>query len=89
MARYVVHQLIQNLFREPGLLDRLRADPTPVFCAYGLTEEEQAALRDGSPPALSAIGIHPILQMHCLLAFNPQIAEAISIKAYADQWGGA
>lgn len=87
MARYVVHQLIQNLFREPGLLERLRADPTAVFRAYGLTEAEQAALREASPPALGALGVHPILQMHCLLAFNPQIADAISVKAYAGQWG--
>jgi 2'-aminobiphenyl-2,3-diol 1,2-dioxygenase small subunit len=87
MARYVVHQLIQNLFREPGLLDRLRADPEPVFRAYGLTEAEGAALRDGTPPAMGAIGIHPILQMHCLLAFNPEIAEVINIKAYGPQLG--
>lgn len=87
MARYVVHQLIQNLFREPGLLDRLRTDPEPVFRAYGLTEEEGAALRACSPPAMGAIGIHPILQMHCLLALNPEIADAISIKAYGSQLG--
>ena len=29
MARYVVHQLIQSLFKEPGLLDRLKNSSDP------------------------------------------------------------
>jgi 2'-aminobiphenyl-2,3-diol 1,2-dioxygenase, small subunit len=82
MARYVVHQLIQNLFKEPGLLERLRATPEAVFDDYGLSAEERAAFKDGSPPALAAIGVHPILQMHVLLACNPEVAALITVKAY-------
>jgi 2'-aminobiphenyl-2,3-diol 1,2-dioxygenase, small subunit len=89
MARYEVHRLVQNLFREEGLLERLNRDPEAVFRAYRLTAEEGAALREASPASLGALGVHPILQMHCLLAFNPHIAEAISIRAYAGQLGGA
>jgi hypothetical protein len=45
MARYEGHQLIQNLAKVPGLLDRLTSESQVVFDGYGLTEQErQAAL---------------------------------------------
>jgi 2'-aminobiphenyl-2,3-diol 1,2-dioxygenase, small subunit len=83
MARYVVHRLIQNLFKEPGLLERLTTAPDSVYDAYGLDEAERTAVSDASPPALAAIGVHPILQMHLMLARNPHMAEMISAKAYS------
>ena len=82
MARYVVHRLIQNLFKEPGLLERLATAPDAVYDAYGLDDAERTAVSDASPPALAAIGVHPILQMHLMLARNPQMAETMSVKAY-------
>lgn len=87
MARYVVHQLIQNLLKEPGLLDRLKSEPNSVYDAYGLTNAERDALSAASPAALASIGVHPILQMHLMLASNPQMAEMISVKAYTADWG--
>jgi hypothetical protein len=87
MARYVVHQLIQNLFKEPGLLDRLNSAPESVYDSYGLTAEERAAFSEASPEALASIGVHPILQMHLMLARNPQMAEMISVKSYTGEWG--
>jgi 2'-aminobiphenyl-2,3-diol 1,2-dioxygenase, small subunit len=83
MARYVVHRLIQNLFKEPGLLERLSTAPEAVYDAYGLDDAERTAISEASPSALAAIGVHPILQMHLMLARNPQMAEMISVKAYA------
>jgi 2'-aminobiphenyl-2,3-diol 1,2-dioxygenase small subunit len=87
MARYVVHRLIQDLFKEPGLLERLASTPDQVYDAYGLDAAERAAVEDASPPALASIGVHPILQMHLMLARNPQMADMISVKAYANGWG--
>jgi hypothetical protein len=87
MARYVVHQLIQNLFKEPGLLDRLNSAPESVYDSYELTAEERVALSEASPDALASIGVHPILQMHLMLAQNPQMAEMISVKSYTGEWG--
>jgi hypothetical protein len=87
MARYVVHQLIQNLFKVPGLLDRLRSAPDAVYDAYGLTAAERNAFSVASPSALASLGVHPILQMHLMLARNPQMAEMISVKAYTAEWG--
>jgi hypothetical protein len=87
MARYAVHQLIQNLFKEPGLLDRLNNSPEAVYDSYGLTAVERAAFSEASPAALASIDVHPILQMHLMLARNPQIAEMISVKSYTGEWG--
>jgi hypothetical protein len=87
VARYVVHQLIQNLFKEPGLLDRLNSTPEAVYDAYGLTAAEREAFTEASPTALASIGVHPILQMHLMLARNPQMAEMISVRSYTAEWG--
>jgi len=87
VARYVVHQLIQNLFKEPGLLERLNQAPDAVYDSYGLTAEERAAFSEPSPAALTSLGVHPILQMHLMLARNPQMAEMISVKSYTAEWG--
>jgi hypothetical protein len=87
MARYVVHQLIQNLFKEPGLLDRLKSTPDAVYDDYGLTAAERDAFSAASPLALASLDVHPILQMHLMLVRNPQMAEMISVKAYTAEWG--
>jgi len=87
MARYVVHKLIQSLFKEPGLLDRLKSEPDAVYDAYGLTVVERDAFSAASPSALASLDVHPILQMHLMLARNPQMAEMISVKAYTAEWG--
>jgi hypothetical protein len=86
VARYVVHQLIQNLFKEPGLLDRMKSAPDSVYDAYDLTRAEREAFSLASPSALASIGVHPILQMHLMLASNPQMAEMISVKPYTADW---
>jgi len=82
MGRYAVNRLVQELFRQPGLLERFRGNRNEVYDAYGLTQEERAGLDEGSPPALAAAGVHPILQMHYLLACNPDVAKLITVKAY-------
>ena len=68
------------------MLDRLRSAPDSVYDAYGLTKAERDAFSVASPSALASIGVHPILQMHLMLATNPQMAEMISIKAYTADW---
>lgn len=76
------NDLISRLFREPGLLDQLHSDKEALFKAWGLTEEERQALREGSFGALERIGVHPILRMHYQMAANPAIVEHVSIRAY-------
>lgn len=84
MARYAVNRLVQELFRQPGLLERFRERRADVYDEYGLEAAERAALDEGSPAALAAAGVHPILQMHFLLAANPEIAKLITVKAYQE-----
>lgn len=82
MARYAVNRLVQELFRQPGLLERFRERRAEVYDAYGITAEERTALDEGSPPSLTAAGVHPILQMHYLLACDPEVAKLITVNAY-------
>jgi 2'-aminobiphenyl-2,3-diol 1,2-dioxygenase small subunit len=82
MARYAVNRLVQELFRQPGLLERFQKNRSEVYDAYGLNEMERKGLDEGSPPALAEAGVHPILQMHFLLACNPDVAKLITVNAY-------
>lgn len=82
MARYQVHKMIQDLSHLPGLMERFQADRQAVLTEYGLTDAEKAALTEASPPALAAIGVHPILQMHYLLFSNPDMAGHVTMRDY-------
>jgi hypothetical protein len=63
VARYPVHQMIQDLMRDPAGAAAFSSDPEPFFEKYGLTEGEKALLRNGSLQALHELGVHPNLQM--------------------------
>jgi hypothetical protein len=63
VARYPVHKLIQDLMKDPAGAAAFSQDPEPFFERYGLDDAEKALLRDGSLPALHALGVHPNLQM--------------------------
>ena len=82
MARYAVNRLVQELFRQPGLLEKFRSHRQEVYDAYGLDAQERKGLDEGSPAALTEAGVHPILQMHYLLACNPDVAKLITVNAY-------
>ena len=82
MTSYRVNGLIQTMCRNPETIARLNADPEAVFEQFGLSEAERSALRDGSMEAMRSVGAHPILQMHWLMARQPQIMEQMSILEY-------
>lgn len=82
MAAQRGNQLIQDMCRRPEAIARLNADPERVFAEFGLTEEERAALRQCDPMSMGRVGIHPILQMHYIMARNPQVMERMSIQEY-------
>ena len=84
MSSYAVNRLVQELFRQPGLLERFRDRRGEVYDEYGLDPAQRAGLDEGTPPALAAAGVHPILQMHFLLASNPDVARLITVDAYRD-----
>jgi len=76
------NDLLARLFQEPELLGRLRTDRERVFEEAGLSQEQCAALRDGSFGALERIGVHPILRMHYQMAVNPALAEHVTIREF-------
>ncbi len=65
-APYRVHRLIQDLNRDPRLATTFVCDPEPVFQQYGIAKHERQLLREGTPRALMALGVHPNLQMKFL-----------------------
>jgi 2'-aminobiphenyl-2,3-diol 1,2-dioxygenase small subunit len=87
MTSYAVNRLVQELFKRPGLLERFRDARVEVYDEYGLDAVQRAALDDGSPPVLAAAGVHPILQMHYLLASNPEVARLITVDSYRETLG--
>lgn len=82
MDRYRVNRMIQHTCKRPETIARLNADPDAVFDAFGLDEDERQALREGSPAAMGRIGVHPILQMHWVMARRPEITQMMSILDY-------
>ena len=82
MASYHVNDLIQRMCRRPDTIARLNEDPEKVFDEFGLSEEERRAFREGSVEAMGRVGVHPILQMHWMMARNPEIMQQMSILDY-------
>ena len=77
------NRLVQRLCRDPELVTRLRNEPESVFRDHGLSSDEARALAAGDPAALAAIGLHPILQVHLMMAMIPQMADLINMSAFA------
>ncbi len=83
-----VNRLVQRLCREPALVERLKREPQAVWGEAGLSDAEGQALAEGSPEALARVGLHPILQVHWMLAMSPQMAELINMQAYTQRLKG-
>jgi hypothetical protein len=77
-----VHRFIQALGRDPAVQQRFGADAGAVFAEFGLSNDEIAALKDGSIAALAKIGVNPILRMHWLMMSNPEAASHMSVTEY-------
>ena len=82
MGDYRVNRLIQSVCRRPETIARLNEAPEKVFDEFGLSEEERRAFREGSVEAMGGAGVHPILQMHWLMARNPEVMRMMSILDY-------
>jgi hypothetical protein len=65
-APYRVHRFIQDLNRDPRLVESFLREPEALFQAYAIAENERQLLREGTPRALMTLGVHPNLQMKFL-----------------------
>ena len=77
MASYATEMLVQSLTTTPGAAERFASDRESVFDACGIAEPERAALREGTPPALAGIGLHPILQIHFFIGTKSPVAARL------------
>jgi len=60
---YRLNQMIQDLNGDPEAKERHRVDPDATYRKYEVGPDEQARLADGSIEAMTALGVHPNLQM--------------------------
>ena len=82
MSQFGAQKFVEQVGRNPPLIEQLRVSPDEIAALYGLDQAQVAALLDGSPPALNGIGVHPVLQMHFLLATRPEMASHVSVREY-------
>ena len=82
MSGQTVNDFIQRMCRRPETIARLNADPEAVFAEFDLDEADREALRRADPAAMGRLGVHPILQMHYLMARNPGMVRRMSIALY-------
>lgn len=71
MASYATHKLLQSLCRSPALAQRMGAEPAKVCAEHGLAQDEAKAIASFDPAQLAGIGVHPILQIHLMMAVSP------------------
>ena len=71
MASFATHKLLQSLCRSPELAQRMAAEPAKVCAEHGVGPDEAKAVSSFDPAQLARIGVHPILQIHLMMAVSP------------------
>jgi hypothetical protein len=71
MASYATHKMLQSLCRSPELAQRMAAEPAKVCAEFGVAPDEAKAIASFDPAQLAGIGVHPILQIHLMMAVSP------------------
>ncbi|MEM7570897.1 MAG: hypothetical protein AAF337_13980 [Pseudomonadota bacterium] len=87
MSLVQVHALVRDLYRQPDLFKRFQQTPEDVLRDYDITADERAQLLDGSPGALHALGMHPLVQMVYGVAKNPAMKTQLAVTAYLHDIG--
>jgi len=66
MGGYHIHRMIQDLLRDSAAAAQFAVDPADTFARYGVTSEEAGLLESLSIEGMSALQVHPNLQMKYL-----------------------
>jgi hypothetical protein len=61
MSLYTVQRAIFRMKKDKPFVKAFLDDPDAALATAGLTDQEQAALRDGDLAALYRMGVHPLL----------------------------
>lgn len=85
----IIHNLVRDIYRIPGLKAAFAADPAAVLARYPLTENERQALLVGSFESLRQVGMHPLVQMVYSMARHPELSTQLSVREYLADLEGA
>ena len=89
---YRIHRMIQDLLRDPDAARAFAIDPNPAFERYGVTPTEGLQLEEKSIESMTALGVHPNLQMKYLRlrkgAPTPGVKVVGPLDAYLDRLQG-
>lgn len=66
MSSYELSRLLYDLKMHDEMVEEYAARPEEVTARYGLTPEERAALGEGDPRKLRALGVHGFLALYVL-----------------------
>ncbi len=78
-----INQMIQDMCATPESMEKLRLNLEHYFSAYGLSEEDKAALLSCNPLTMvTERNVHPILAFHYLFAAKPEVMQMMSISHY-------
>jgi 2'-aminobiphenyl-2,3-diol 1,2-dioxygenase small subunit len=79
---HLVNNLVRDLYRDSVLMAEFQRDPAQVLDRYPFTEAQREGLLDGSFPALSAVGMHPLVQIVYSMAIDPSVSQQITAHEY-------
>jgi len=80
-----VHRFIEQLMADLDLRAAFQREPAAVLERFAIEPELRAALIDGSPALLQAIGVHPSMQFKFLVATGRSPVNQGSIAYYLDR----
>ncbi|MBI2910608.1 MAG: hypothetical protein HYY05_00590 [Chloroflexi bacterium] len=76
MSTYELSRLLFDLKMRDEMVEEYAAHPEAVMGRYGLTPEERAALGEGDPRKLRALGVHGFLALYVLRP-KPEFRENV------------
>ncbi|AZN65856.1 hypothetical protein CFH90_18260 (plasmid) [Acinetobacter johnsonii] len=79
MSNYKIDKIVQRIIKETQFREKL-LENIDYLKELNLTNEEFNALVKAEPALLSAVGMHPILQMHYMMFRTPEIGIHVSVN---------
>lgn len=76
MSSYELNRLLFDLKVRDDMVEEYATQREAVMGRYGLSVEERAALAEGDPRKLRALGVHGFLALY-LLRPNPQFRDNV------------
>lgn len=82
-----VYDFIEQLNKDPNLLNNFEQNPEKILKESQLSETDQKNLLEGSIETLTKMGMHPLVSMRYSLARNPGFKQHITMLGYLEDMG--